>query len=73
MTPNEVLTYMSKRPYFRTRFGKQLVSGFETRLKSVRHNYYRILPWTWDKLSWEKSFLVKSETLFVNTLTAEYM
>ena len=43
-------------------------------LKSVRHYYYPIFPWIWDKLSWKKSALVRSKILglFVNTLTAEY-
>ena len=44
LIPQEVVTWMSKKPYFRTRFGKQRVSGFETLLKSARHNYYRIFP-----------------------------
>ena len=66
---------MSKRPYFRTRFGKQRVSEFETLLKLARHHYYRMFPWIWDKLSWKKSVLVRFEVLglFVNTLTGEYM
>ena len=65
---------MSKRPYFRTRFGKQRVSVFETLLISAQHNYYRMFPSIYDKLSWKKSVLVRSEILglFVNTLTAEY-
>ena len=63
---------MSKIPYFRTRFGKQHVSGLETLLKSARHNYNRMFPWIWDKLSWKKSVLVRFEILglFVNTLTS---
>ena len=61
-------------PYFRTRFGRQQFSGFETSLKSARHHYYWIFPWIWHKLSWKNSFLVRSEILglFVNTVTAEY-
>ena len=64
---------MSKTGYFRTPFGKR-VSGFETLLKSAENNYYQIFPRIWDKLSWEKSVLVRCESLglFVNTLTAEY-
>ena len=33
-----------------------------------------MISWIWDKLSWEKSVLVRSKILgvFVNTLTAEY-
>ena len=66
---------MSKIPYFITRFGKQRVSVFETLLNSERHHYYRMFPWFWDKLSWKKSFLVRSGILglFVNILTVEYM
>ena len=43
-------------------------------LKSARHYYYPIFPWIWNKLSWNKSALVRSKILglFVNTLTAEY-
>ena len=65
---------MSKRSSFRTGFGKQRVRRFETLLKSTRHHHYRMFPWIWDKLSWKKSFLVRSEILglFVNTFTAEY-
>ena len=74
MSPNEVVTSMSKSHYFRTRFGRQHVSEFETLLKSARQHYYRIFPGIWDKLSWKKSVLVRSEMLglFFNTLTAEY-
>ena len=66
---------MSKTPYFRTRFGKQHVSGFETLLKSARHICYPMFASIWDKLNWKKSVLVRSEILglFVNALTAEYM
>ena len=65
---------MPEKPYFRTAFGNQPVNGYETLLKSARHNYYPIFPWIWDKLSWKKSALVRSKIvgLFVNTLTAEY-
>ena len=66
---------MSKRPYFRTRLGKERFSGLETLLKSTRQHYYQMFPWIWDKLSWRTSVLVRSEILrlFVNTLTAEYI
>ena len=66
---------MSKIPYFRTRFGKQHVSGFETLLKSAHNNYNRMFPWIWDKLKWKKAVLVRSEILglLANTLTIEYM
>ena len=66
---------MSKRPYFRTRFSKQRVSGFETLFKSAPQHYYRIFPPIWDKSSSRRSALVRSEILglFVNTLTGEYM
>ena len=73
--PKEMVTNMSKTPYFRTRFGKQRVTGFELLLKSSRHHYYSMFPWIWEKLCWKKSVLVRSEILglFVNTLTVEYM
>ena len=65
---------MPEKPSFRTAFGNQPVNGQETLLKCVRHYYYPIFPWIWDKLSWKKSALVWSKILglFVNTLTAEY-
>ena len=65
---------MSKRPYFRTGYGKQRVSGFETLLKSARHNYYQMFSRMWDNSSWRKFVFVRSEIfgLFVNTLTGEY-
>ena len=65
---------MSKSHYFRTRFDKQRVTGFEKDLKSARHHYYRMFPWIWDKLSSKKSVLVRSEILglFLNILDAEY-
>ena len=60
--------------YYKTRFGKQRVGGFETVLKPARHHYYRMFASIWDKLSWKNFVLVCSEILglFVNTLTAEY-
>ena len=65
---------MSKRLSFRTGFGKQRVSEFETLSKSARHHVYRMSPWIRDKLSWKKSVLVGYQIvgLFVNILTAEY-
>ena len=73
LTGKEEDTHMSKRPYFRTRFGKQRVSGLETLLKSARNQYYRIFSWIWEKLSWKRSFLIRSGILglFLNMLTAE--
>ena len=69
-----MVTYMSKRPYFGTRFRKTLFSRFETLLESARQHYYRMFPWIWEKLNWKESVLVRSEILghLVNTLTAEY-
>ena len=43
--------------YFRTPFGNQPFNGFQTLLKSARHNYYRIFEWIRDKLSWRKACL----------------
>ena len=65
---------MPEKPDFRTSFGNPPVNGEQTLLKSVRHYYYPIFRWIWDKLSWKKSALVRSKTLglFVNRLTAEY-
>ena len=65
---------MSKRSYFRTRFDKQRVSGFETLLKLARHDNCQMFPEIWENLSWEMSVLVRSEILglFVNTMTLEY-
>ena len=63
----------SKRSCFRRPCGNQRVNGFQTLLKSARHNYYPIFPCIWDILSWKKSALVWSEILrlFVNKLTAD--
>ena len=40
LTPKEVDTQLSKRLYFRTRFGKECVSAFETLLQPAGHDYY---------------------------------
>ena len=73
LTPKEVVTWTSKTPCFRTPFGNERVHEFQTLSKSARHNYYRIVPWIWDKLSWKKCRLVRFEILelFVNTLTTD--
>ena len=72
--PQEVVTLMYQMPYFRTRFCRQRVSGFETLLNSARHHYYRMFPWIWDILRWKNSVVLRSKIfgLFVNTLFAEY-
>ena len=64
---------MPEKPYFRTAFGNQPVNGYQTLLKSARHYYYPIFPWTWNILSWKRSALVRCKLLglSVNTLTAE--
>ena len=51
----------------------QRVNGFETLVKSARHNYFPIFPRIRDKLSWKKSALVIFEIfrLFVYTLTPD--
>ena len=58
---------------FSTPFGNQRVKGFETLLKSARHNYFPVFPQIRDKLSWKLSALVLSGIfrLFVNTLTPD--
>ena len=35
----------------------------QTLSKSARHHYYLIVPWIWDKLSWQKCRLVRFEIL----------
>ena len=51
----------------------QRVNGFETLVKSARHNYFPNFPRIRDKLSWKKSVLVRFEIfrLFVYTLTPD--
>ena len=68
-----MFTEASQRSCFSTPFGKKRVNGFETLLKSARHNYLPLLPRFRDKLSWKKFALVTSEIfrLFVNTSTPD--
>ena len=68
----EVATSMSKRNCFRTHFGSQHVNGSQTLLKLARLRFYLIVPSIWDKLSWKKLHLVRSEILelFFSRLTA---
>ena len=40
LAPKQVDIQMTKRPYIRTRFCKQRVSGYETLLESERHHNY---------------------------------
>ena len=72
MFRKEVATDTSGRSSFKTRFGNQLVNGFQTPLKVARHNYYPFLPWISGKLSWKKAALLWSKILrlFANPLTA---
>ena len=69
----DVVTYTSKSTCFRTLFGNERVTGFQTLLKSARHHYYPLFSSIRGKLSWKKCALVRSEILrlFVNTLTAD--
>ena len=69
----DVATSTSKFSCFRTRFGNQLVNGFQTLLQSARYHYYPLFSWIRGKLNWGKSALVWYEIsrLFVNTLTAD--
>ena len=64
---------MSKRSCFRTLFANQRVNGFQTLLKSARHQYYPLLSPIRGKLSYKKSPSVWCEILrlFVNALTAD--
>ena len=58
---------------FRTPFANERVNGFETLLKSARHQYYPLFSSISGKLSWKKSPSVSYEILrlFVNALTAD--
>ena len=49
------------------------VNGSQTQLKFAWHHFYPVVPSIWDKLSWEKSLLVRTEILglFVNIWTAD--
>ena len=62
---------MSKRSFFRKRFGNQSVNWSQTLLKSARQRFYSTAPLIWDKRSWKMLFLVRSKIsgLFDNTLT----
>ena len=68
-----MFTKASKTSSFSTPFGNQRVNGFETLLKSARHDYFFIFPGIRDKLTWKLSALVTSEIfrLFLNTLTPD--
>ena len=63
----------SKRSCLRTPFANERGNGFQTLLKSARHNYYPLFASIRCKLSWKKSALVWCEILrrFVKTLTAD--
>ena len=51
-----------------------VLAGCEHCSNQRGQNIYQMFPWIWDKLSWKKSGLVRSEILglFVKTLTGEY-
>ena len=42
-TPNEAVTSISKRSVFGASLGSQRGNGFQTRLKSVRQNFYPLV------------------------------
>ena len=69
----DVATETSKRSCFRTPFANECVNGFQTLLKSARHQYYPLFSPIWGELSWNESPSVWYEILrlFVNALTAE--
>ena len=69
----DVATYTSKRYCLRTPFANERVNGFQTLLKSARHNYYPLFSSIRGELSCKKSSLVWCEILrlFVKTLTAD--
>ena len=64
---------MHKRSSFWKPFGSQRVNESQKLLKSAEKHFYPISSLFWAKLSWIKSFLVRSETLgpLVNTLTGD--
>ena len=68
-----VATYTFKRSCLRTPFANERVNGFQTLLKSVRHDYYPLFSSIRGKLGCKKSALVWYESLrlFVKTLTAD--
>ena len=68
-----VATQTSKSSCFRTSFATERVNGFQTLLKSARHNYYPLFLSIRGKLSCKKSPSVWYEILrlFVNALTAD--
>ena len=70
---NDVASYTSKRSCLRTPFANERVNGFQTLLKSARHNYYPLFSSIRGKLSCKKPALVWYEILrlFVNALTAD--
>ena len=69
----DVATYTSKRSCLRTPFANERVNGFQTLLKSARHNYYPLFMSIRGKLSCKMSALVWCEILrlFVKILTAD--
>ena len=69
----DVATYTSKGYCLRTPFANERVNGFQTLLKSARHNYYPLFSSIRGELSCKKSSLVWNEILrlFVKTLTAD--
>ena len=73
MFPKDVAIETSRKSFFRTPFGNQRISWFQTTLKVARHQYYPFSPWIPAKLSWKKTALLwlKILILFANTLTAD--
>ena len=59
----DVATYTSKSSSLRTPFANEHVNGFQTLLKSARHNYYPLFWSIWGKLSCKKCSLVWCEIL----------
>ena len=68
-----VATQTSKKSCFITPFANERVNGFQTLLKSARHQYYSLLSSIRGKLSWKKSPSVWYQILrlFVNALTVD--
>ena len=68
-----VATWTSKRSFFGTPFANEPVNGFQTLLKSARHNYCPLFSSIRGKLSCKKSPSVWYQILrlFVNALTTD--
>ena len=65
---------MHNRDCFWKPFGRERVNKFQKLLKSAEKYFYLTFSSFWAKLSWKKSFLIRSEilALLVNTSSANH-